>query len=409
MADVDVNGNSLELTIEDEKVKAIGNIPVGGGDESVWTDETFNALGDDNGEDILDENDEDIGDEDAETLWATRDGVGFKAERTEADINGNSLELHVNAEGKIDKIGNKYIEGTGEAPVDAYSKEETDALLDGKVDTVSGKGLSSNDYTTADKGKLDNIESGAEVNLIESVKVDGSVLTIDANKAVDIPLASATATDNETVYVTGVVTGQDKQKWDSWRSCNVTIPDETAVRIGQNRYAYVKLGNLLWMTENLREPIGIADTDYKIRDANNLVYQGLYYNRSALFNEDGTQASQFTSLIPNGWRLPTLSDLYSLRVHSGNASYYWYQDRSQETVNGFNATETGSYANDAWGTPTTYWFDMWADGYVNDDPRLIRYIEFYGYNSTVNHDNFIQPYWNPYMSVRLCKTAPVTP
>lgn len=138
MADVDVNGNSLELTIEDEKVKAIGNIPVGGGDESVWTDETFNALADDDGDDILDENNEAIGDEDAETLWATRDGVGFKAKRAEADINGNSLELHVNAEGKIDKIGNKYIEGTGEAPVDAYSKEETNALLANKQDALSG-------------------------------------------------------------------------------------------------------------------------------------------------------------------------------------------------------------------------------------------------------------------------------
>lgn len=140
MADVDVHGNSLELTIEDEKVKAIGNIPVGGGDESVWTDETFNALGDDNGDNILDENNEAIGDEDAETLWATRDGVGFKAKRAEADINGNSLELHVNAEGKIDKIGDKYIEGTGEAPVDAYSKEETNALLADKQDNLTFDG-----------------------------------------------------------------------------------------------------------------------------------------------------------------------------------------------------------------------------------------------------------------------------
>lgn len=138
MADVDVNGNSLELTIEDEKVKAIGNIPVGGGDDSVWTSETSNALADDDGDDILDENAEAIGDEDAETLWATRDGVGFKAKRAEADINGNSLELHVNDEGKIDKIGDKYIEGTGEAPVDSYSKEETDALLANKQDALSG-------------------------------------------------------------------------------------------------------------------------------------------------------------------------------------------------------------------------------------------------------------------------------
>lgn len=37
--------------------------------------------------------------------------------------------------------------------------------LNGKVDKVSGKGLSTNDYTTAEKTKLDGIESGAEVNV----------------------------------------------------------------------------------------------------------------------------------------------------------------------------------------------------------------------------------------------------
>lgn len=35
----------------------------------------------------------------------------------------------------------------------------------------SGKGLSTNDFTTALKSKLDGIESGAEVNKIEQVKV----------------------------------------------------------------------------------------------------------------------------------------------------------------------------------------------------------------------------------------------
>jgi hypothetical protein len=37
--------------------------------------------------------------------------------------------------------------------------------LSGKVDKVSGKGLSTNDYTTAEKNKLNGIASGAEVNV----------------------------------------------------------------------------------------------------------------------------------------------------------------------------------------------------------------------------------------------------
>lgn len=42
--------------------------------------------------------------------------------------------------------------------------------LDGKVNTVSGKGLSSNDYTTAEKNKLSGIAAGAQVNSITGVK-----------------------------------------------------------------------------------------------------------------------------------------------------------------------------------------------------------------------------------------------
>ena len=46
-----------------------------------------------------------------------------------------------------------------------------DALND-KVDKVTGKGLSTNDYTTVEKNKLSGIENGAEVN--PQVSVDGN-------------------------------------------------------------------------------------------------------------------------------------------------------------------------------------------------------------------------------------------
>ena len=56
-----------------------------------------------------------------------------------------------------------------------------------KVDKVSGKGLSTNDYTTAEKNKLSGIATGAEVNVIESIKVNGTAQTI-TSKAVDISI-----------------------------------------------------------------------------------------------------------------------------------------------------------------------------------------------------------------------------
>ena len=58
---------------------------------------------------------------------------------------------------------------------------------DTKVDKVAGKQLSTEDFTSAFKTKLEGIEAAAQVNKIETVKVDGTALAI-SNKAVDIDL-----------------------------------------------------------------------------------------------------------------------------------------------------------------------------------------------------------------------------
>lgn len=67
------------------------------------------------------------------------------------------------------------------------SKSYVDVGLAGKVDKEMNKGLSSNDYTDADKLKLSGINSGAEANVLEAVKVNGVALPI-SNKAVDIDI-----------------------------------------------------------------------------------------------------------------------------------------------------------------------------------------------------------------------------
>ena len=61
----------------------------------------------------------------------------------------------------------------------------------GKVDKVDGKGLSTEDYTTAEKSKLAGIEAGAEVNVIESVTVNGASATV-SGKAASVTLPEAT-------------------------------------------------------------------------------------------------------------------------------------------------------------------------------------------------------------------------
>lgn len=58
-----------------------------------------------------------------------------------------------------------------------YTKAQADALLAAKVDKEAGKGLSTNDFTTAEKNKLAGIEAGAEVN----VQPDWNQTNVDAD------------------------------------------------------------------------------------------------------------------------------------------------------------------------------------------------------------------------------------
>ena len=57
----------------------------------------------------------------------------------------------------------------------------------------TGKGLSTNDYTNADKTKLNGVATGAQANKIETVKVNGKALTPDSSKAVNVDLTKEIA------------------------------------------------------------------------------------------------------------------------------------------------------------------------------------------------------------------------
>ena len=71
--------------------------------------------------------------------------------------------------------------------VDA-AKTELQGNIDGKVDKVDGKGLSTNDYTAAEKTKLTGIAEGAQVNVIEEIQVNGTKVAPSGKKVnISIP------------------------------------------------------------------------------------------------------------------------------------------------------------------------------------------------------------------------------
>ena len=105
--------------------------------------------------------------------------------RSGAAKGATAIQEHQDISGKQDKLvsgqniktingksilgsGNIVIEGGsgGSADLTGYATEDyVNSKVDGKVDKVSGKGLSTNDYTNNDKQKLAGIAEGAEKNV----------------------------------------------------------------------------------------------------------------------------------------------------------------------------------------------------------------------------------------------------
>lgn len=137
------------------------------------------------------------------------------------------------------------------------------AELDKKVTAVSGKGLSTNDYTTTEKNKLSGIATGAQVNVIESIKVNGTAQTV-SSKAVDITVP----TDNSQLangagYITSAaITGKE----DSSNKVTALSADSTNVQYPGAKLVYDELAKKV----NVVSGKGLSTNDYTTTEKNKL-------------------------------------------------------------------------------------------------------------------------------------------
>lgn len=136
-----------------------------------------------------------------------------------------------------------------------YYHSKVKTLLNGKVDVVSGKGLSTNDYTTNDKNKLAGIASGAEVNqnafsnvlvgettIAADSKTDtltleaGNNVTLTPNSTSDkITISAKDTTYSEaTTSAAGLMSSSDKTKLNGVA---------TGAEVNQNAFSNVKVGS----------------------------------------------------------------------------------------------------------------------------------------------------------------------
>lgn len=110
----------------------------------------------------------------------------------------------------------------------------TQGALDNKVDKVTGKGLSANDYTTEEKNKLAGIAAGAQVNSITGVKGNAETSYRTGNINITPANIGAATTAVATTSSNGLMSSTDKSKLDgvSANANNYNLPTATDTTLG---------------------------------------------------------------------------------------------------------------------------------------------------------------------------------
>ena len=134
--------------------------------------------------------------------YATKDDLSGKVDKVEGSrlmtsaegekLAGIATGAEVNVVKSVDDTG-FTLDENGKLNIKALGQGKITGLADalaGKVSTEAGKGLSSNDYTDAEKEKLGAIEAGSQVNILEAISIGGTDAPI-SDKKVDIPVATA--------------------------------------------------------------------------------------------------------------------------------------------------------------------------------------------------------------------------
>ena len=167
-------------------------------------------------------------------------GVSEGANKVEASTNGNI---------KID--GDDTVVYTH--PEEHSISEITDLQdsLDDKVDKEEGKGLSTNDLTDELKGNYDDAyahsledhaPADAEKNIITTVKVNGTALTVDSDRAVDVVIPAQT-------------------------DYSVTVTEDTSDSTIAKRYIFSQLGNEIGRIDLAKELVVTSGSVGEVSEA----------------------------------------------------------------------------------------------------------------------------------------------
>ena len=237
------------------------------------------------------------------------------------------------------KVVNAAISNLNTLVGDSSVSSQISAAIASKVDAVSGKGLSTNDYTTAEKNKLAGISAGAnnythptytsKSSGLYKVAVDG---TGHVSGAIDVTKADITELG---------IPAQDTTYSVATSSAAGLMPSDDKAYIDSLKHMYI--GNLQGKT--------IADLQTYLKDWIDAVYD--VPNATLVI-----KASDFISLWNNEDTTTTLSNgpsyTFTLKTHFGSTNYALlelcsYYDKKAYYV---------AFTNGAWGKIRQVAFDV---------------------------------------------------
>lgn len=178
-----------------------------------------------------------------------------------------------------------------------YYHSKVKTLLGGKVDKETGKGLSTNDYTTAEKNKLSGIASGAEVNqnAFSNVAVGNTTIAADSK------------TDTLTLAAGSNITLTPNATSDSITiaATTITVDDSlssTSTNPVQNKVINTALGNKVDKVSGK----GLSTNDYTTAEKEKLagIAEGATANVGTITGVSVNGTSVATSGVANITSLP---------------------------------------------------------------------------------------------------------
>lgn len=211
-----------------------------------------------------------------------------------------------------------------------------------KVDKITGKGLSANDYTTEEKDKLNNIESGAQANINPDWDAEsGFAQILNKPDLSDLSLKKLTGTVTSAAYLKFAETPINVSEYFAHFRITVTSPTTT---IGQTLELWVNSSGenapIFWVMSNQKSTTAATTGLYYLKAVYPKTLNNGYNAQLELYAYNTTQRDITIELISS----KNVSLTSSLLVESYNSTYQSATGVVAIPYDGFITNSTGYFS-----------------------------------------------------------------